>query len=39
MGGYIQIGCAEIGSDKWTELNEYRVQFRAGQNDQNYDSR
>jgi hypothetical protein len=38
--GYIQTGSGEIGSDKWrwAELDKYRVQFRAGENDPNYDS-
>jgi len=38
--GYIQTGRGEIGYDKWrwAELDVYRVQCRAGENDPNYDS-
>jgi hypothetical protein len=35
MEGYIQMGYEKIGSDewKWTEVDEFRVQCRAGEND------
>ena len=38
--GYIQTGYGETGSDKWrwAEVDVYRVQFRAGENDPKYDS-
>lgn len=39
--GYIQTGRGETDSDKkrWAELDVYRVQLGAGENDPNYDSR
>jgi len=38
--GYIQTGREEIGYYKWswTELDVYRVQCRAGENDPNFNS-